>query len=438
MRKWRNWQTRTFEGRVDFTVRVQVPFSAPNIGRALLSLLFYYFVFDRKCDMTELLIRLFVKNKNDVNSQSVRSAYVTTASVTGILLNLLLFACKFVFGLLANSVSMIADAFNNITDAGSSVVSFIGFKLSVKHVDKKHPFGHGRMEYIAGFIVDMLIVLVGFELFKGSIEKIITPELPKADLTTIVILSMAILVKLWLFFFYRKIGKRISSSGLRSTSIDSITDCAATALVLVSIIVSKYFHVYIDGYVGILVSVMILIAGVRSAKETIDLLLGVPPTKEYIDEITDFLGKYPEIVGIHDIMVHDYGVGRKFISFHAEVPSDLDINYAHEVIDSAERDLHSKFGALVTIHFDPISVNDEEVEKMRAFAAECAREVNAEFTIHDFRMTRGEKYTNLIFDLVIPVDYKGDDGDAAELVAAKIKEKNENYFAVIKAEHPYF
>ena len=388
--------------------------------------------------MTNLLIRLFVKNKDDVSSQSVRSAYVTTASVTGIVLNLILFACKLIFGILANSVSMIADAFNNVTDAGSSVVSFIGFKLSVKHVDKKHPFGHGRMEYVTGFIVDMIIILVGFELFKGSVEKIINPSIPSADWFTVVILSLAILIKLWLFFFYGKIGKKINASGLRSTSIDSITDCAATALVLVSVIVSKYTGVVIDGYVGILVSVMILIAGIRSAKETIDLLLGLPPTKEYINEIVEFLKAYPEIVGVHDIMVHDYGVGRKFISFHAEVPSDLNINYAHEVIDKAERDMYDRFGALVTIHFDPISVNDEEVEQMRTFAAECAREVNSDFTIHDFRMTKGEKYTNLIFDLVIPVDYKGSDNEAAELVAQKIKGKCSDYFAVIQPEHPYF
>ena len=388
--------------------------------------------------MTDLLIRLFIKNKDDVTSQKGRSAYVTTASVTGILLNLLLFVCKLIFGILANSVSMIADAFNNITDAGSSIVSFIGFKLSVKHVDKKHPFGHGRMEYITGFIVDMLILLVGFELFKSSIEKIIFPSIPTADTFTIIVLSIAILIKLWLFIFYRKIGKTINSSGMRSTAIDSISDCAATALVLVSVIVSKFTGVVIDGYVGILVSVMIFIAGIRSAKETIDLLLGLPPTKEYIDEITSFLKNYPEIVGVHDIMVHDYGVGRKFISFHAEVPSSLDINYAHEVIDKAERDMYERFGALVTIHFDPITVDDEEVERNRAFALSCAIEVDSEFTIHDFRMTKGERYTNLIFDLVIPVDYNGSDNEAAKKVADKIKEKEPNFFAVIKAEHPFF
>lgn len=387
--------------------------------------------------MTDLLIKLFVKNRNDVESQDVRSAYVTTASVVGIFLNVILFACKLLFGIIAGSMAMIADAFNNITDAGSSVVSFIGFKLSVKHVDKKHPFGHGRMEYITGFIVDMLIVLVGFELFKGSIEKIISPTLPEADWFTVTVLSLAIIIKLWLFFFYRKIGKRIDSTSIRSTAVDSITDCAATALVLVSIIVSKYFGLMIDGYVGIIVSVLILAAGIRSAKETIDLLLGMPPSQEYVRDIMAFVKQYPEIVGIHDIMVHDYGVGRKFISFHAEVPSDLNINYAHEVIDKAERDMYERFGAFVTIHFDPIFVNDDEVEKMRMLALECAKEVDPEFTIHDFRMTKGEKYTNLIFDLVIPVDHKGKDADAAMKVSEKIKERDPDYFAVIQAEHPF-
>ncbi|MBQ8848824.1 MAG: cation transporter [Clostridia bacterium] len=388
--------------------------------------------------MTDLLIKIFIRNKDDVDSQDVRSAYVTTASVTGILMNVFLFLIKLSFGIVANSVAMIADAFNNITDAGSSVVSFIGFKLSIKHVDKKHPFGHGRMEYITGFIVDMLIILVGFELFKGSVEKIITPTLPDADWFTVAVLALSIVIKLWLFFFYRKIGKKINSSSFKSTSVDSITDCAATALVLVSVIVSKYFDLLIDGYVGIFVSILILIAGIRSAKETIDLLLGMPPTSEYIKEIVEFVKKYPEIVGVHDIMVHDYGVGRKIISFHAEIPSDLNINYAHEVVDKLERDMNDRFGAIVTVHFDPISVNDEQVDRMKTFAAECAKEVDPRFSIHDFRMTKGEKYTNLIFDLVIPVDYNGDDDHAAQLVADKIKEKEPDCFAVIKSEHPYF
>ena len=388
--------------------------------------------------MTNLLIKLFVKNKDAVEAQNVRSAYVTLASVIGIALNILLFIGKLIFGMLAGSMSMIADAFNNITDAGSSVVSFIGFKLSVKHVDKKHPFGHGRMEYVAGFIVDMLIILVGFELFKESIGKIISPSRPEVSIFTVVVLCVSILIKLWLFFFYRKIGKKISSSAIKSTSLDSITDCAATTLVLVSVILSKQFNITVDGYVGVVVAALILWAGIRSAKETIDLLLGAPPTKEYIEKIYSFTKAYPEIVGIHDLMVHDYGVGRKFISFHAEIPSDYNVDLAHETIDKLERDMNDEFDALITVHLDPIAVDDAEVEKMKSFSIECMKEVNKDFLLHDFRMTKGEKYVNVIFDMVIPLDYTGDHEDAAQTVADKIKEKNPDCFAVIHPEHPYY
>ncbi len=388
--------------------------------------------------MTALLIKLFVKNKDDVNSPRVRSAYVTTASVTGIILNILLFLSKLAFGIISGSVAIIADAFNNIADAGSSVVSLVGFRLSTRHVDKKHPFGHGRMEYITGFIVDMIIILVGFELLKSSVERIFSPTVPEFSIVTVIILACSVLVKLWLFFFYRKIGRRASSEGLKSAALDSISDCGATSLVLVSLIVSYYFpNVIIDGYVGIFVAVMIMLAGIKSAKEIIDLLLGAPPSEEFIAEIRAFAKGYPEIVGLHDIMVHDYGVGRKIISFHAEIPSDYDVNLAHEIIDGMERDMYEKFGAIVTVHMDPLEVNDEQVTKMRELATACALEVNSEFTIHDFRMTRGEKYTNLIFDLVIPTDYKGEESDAAALVALKISEKNPDCYAVIKPEHPF-
>ncbi len=387
--------------------------------------------------MTSLLIKLFVKNKDNVNSQTVRSAYVTTASVTGILLNILLFISKLIFGIISGSVAIIADAFNNIADAGSSVVSFVGFKISTKHVDKKHPFGHGRMEYVTSFIVDMIIILVGFELFKSSIERIFSPEKPSADLFTIVILVVSVFVKFWMFFFYRKIGKKISSEALKSAAIDSISDCGATALVLASVIISRFSDVVIDGYVGIIVAALIMFAGIKSAKEIIDLLLGAPPSDEFIQSIYDFVKDFPEIVGIHDIMVHDYGVGRKIISFHAEIPSDYNINIAHEIIDDLERKMHDKFAAIVTIHLDPLAVNDSDLNDKRLFAIRCMSEVDERFTLHDFRMTKGDRYTNLIFDLVIPVDYEGNDEKAAEIVAEKIKENDPSCFAVIKPEHPF-
>ena len=385
--------------------------------------------------MTELLSKIFIKDRDNVNSQKVRSSYINLTSITGILLNILLFAGKLVFGILANSIAIIADAFNNISDAGSSVVTWIGFRMSNKHVDEEHPFGHGRMEYITGFIVDMLIIFVGYELLTGSVEKIFNPVDQKASIFTYVMLGASVFVKLWLFLFYRKIGNKINAEPLRASSIDSISDCAATSIVLVSLILSSTLGWNIDGYVGVVVAIFILIAGVRAAKGTIDLLLGAPPSKEYIEELTEFIKKYKIVVGIHDLMVHDYGEGRKFISFHAEVPSDFDINIAHEEIDCLERDMHKKFGAIVTVHLDPIDVNDENVRNMREFAERCVKETDERFSIHDFRMTKGERLTNLIFDLVIPVDYDGKEEDAAKEVAKRIKEKDPNCFAVIKPEH---
>lgn len=387
--------------------------------------------------MTDFLIKLFIKNKDNPTNPEVRGKYASLSGFTGIIVNVFLFILKLVVGILAASVAIIADAFNNIADAGSSIVTLIGFRLSGKHVDKEHPMGHGRIEYVAGFIVDMFILLVGFELLTSSFEKILTPTLPTASTLTFILLGVAILVKLWLFFFYRKIGNTIDSSAIKAAAADSLSDCGATALVLVSAFIAKQWGIAIDGYAGLVVAALILYAGYQAAKETIDLLLGTPPTPEFIQSIYDFVGNYPEIVGIHDVMVHDYGPGRQIMSFHAEIPSDYNVNLAHEIIDQLERDMHKEFGAIVTVHLDPIAVNDAEVNEMRMFAIRCMNEIDETFTLHDFRMTKGDKFINLIFDLVVPVDCKTDEHEAAKLVADKIKEYNPNCFAVIKAEHPF-
>jgi len=387
--------------------------------------------------MTNFLIRLFIgKNKNP-NDLKTRGKYASLAGFTGILVNFLLFVGKLTLGILSASVSMIADAFNNITDAGSAVVTLIGFRLSEKHVDKEHPLGHGRLEYVTGFIVDMLIILVGFELLTSSIDKILHPSLPTVGNVTLIILGVAILVKVWLFFFYRKIGKTIDSTAIKASASDSLTDCIATSLVLISAIIAKFWGIAIDGWAGVLVAVFILFAGIKAAKETIDLLLGSPPAPEFIQEIYTFSKEYNSIVGIHDVMVHDYGPGRKIVSFHAEVPSDSDINIAHEEVDKMERDMHAKFGCIVTIHLDPIVVNDPLVNELRALAGACAKEVNETFTIHDFRMTKGETNINLIFDLVLPADCELCEEEAENAVAEKIREKRPNCFCVIRAEHPF-
>lgn len=387
--------------------------------------------------MTDLLIKLFVKNKDDVRDPAVRSNYAMLSSTTGIIANILLFIGKLIIGILSASVAIIADAFNNIGDAGSSVVTMIGFRFSGKHADKEHPMGHGRFEYISAFIVDVLIIFVGVELFKTSIEKIITPEATAIGTATLVFLGAAIAVKCWLFFFYRKIAKRINSTAIRAASFDSISDVVATTLVFVSALLSKFAGLNIDGYAGILVAAFIFYTGVKAAKETIDLLIGGSPDKEILKKISDFVKEYPEVIGIHDVMVHDYGPGRQIISFHAEVSAKSDFSYVHDVIDNIERDFQKKYGYIVTIHLDPIVVDDEKVNEMYDFVKTVVKEVDETFSVHDFRMTYGGNHINLIFDLSIPVDSKTSDEDAAKTVEDKIRSLRPECNCVIKAEHPY-
>lgn len=387
--------------------------------------------------MTNLLIKLFVKNREDVQNPKVRSNYATLSSITGIIANFLLFIGKLVIGILSASVAIIADAFNNIGDAGSSVVTLIGFRFSGKHADKEHPMGHGRYEYISAFIVDVLIIFVGVELFKSSIEKIIEPQATDIGTVTLVFLGVAIAVKAWLFFFYRKIAKTINSSAIRGASFDSISDVVATTLVFISALLSKFANLNIDGYAGIFVAAFIFYTGIKAAKETIDLLLGGTPDKEILKKISDFVKEYPEVIGIHDVMVHDYGPGRQIISFHAEVSAKSDFSYVHDVIDNIERDFQKKYGYIVTIHLDPIVVDDEKVNEMYDFVKATVKEVDESFSVHDFRMTYGGNHINLIFDLSIPVDTKMSDEDAAKAVEEKIKSLKPECNCVIKAEHPY-
>ena len=377
------------------------------------------------------------KQEKVIKDPKVRGRYASIASFTGIFLNVLLFAGKLTMGILAGSVAIIADAFNNISDAGSSVVTLIGFRLANKPVDKEHPLGHGRLEYVSGFIVDMLIILVGFELLTSSIEKIGSKSLPVVGTATYIILGAAILVKLGLFIFYRKIGQKINSSALKASAFDSLCDCVATTLVLVSSIVAKIWALPIDGWAGILVAAFIMFTGVKAAKETIDLLLGSPPDKEFIDDIYAFTKNYKRIVGIHDVIVHDYGPGRQIVSFHAEVPADEDINVAHEEVDKLERDMHEKFGCIVTVHLDPIVLNDPLVNEMHNVAKRAAQAVDESFSIHDFRMTMGEESVNVIFDLLVPTDCKMSADDAEKAVADKIRAEKPNTFCVIRVEHPF-
>lgn len=386
--------------------------------------------------MTNLLIKLFIKDKNTEKPEA-RAKYGMLSSVTGIIVNILLSAVKLIIGIFANSISIISDALNNVTDAGSSIVTMIGFKVSQKKIDKDHPWGHGRMEYITAFIVDILIVLVGVELFKSSFDKIINPTLPDINTVTIVILVIAVLTKLWLFLFYNKIAKTIDSAAIKGNAYDSISDSISTFVVLLSAIVAKIFGISIDGYASILVSIFILFTGFKALKETIDLLLGMKPDTEFVEKLEEFTKKYEMISGIHDIMVHDYGPGRKIVSFHAEVPANCDICKAHDVIDQMEQDIYDEFNCITTIHMDPIVTDDEEINEMRKRTEEIVKEINPEFSIHDFRMTDGGDRVNLIFDLVISPDTKMDREELKNMVQQKIHSVNDKYYAVPKIENSY-
>lgn len=387
--------------------------------------------------MTDLLAKIFIKDKDNTANPRVRGAYSALAGIVGILCNILLFVGKLTLGFISGSVSIIADAFNNISDAGSSIIALIGFRMASKPNDKEHPLGHGRLEYVTGFIVDMLIIVVGFELLTGSVQKIIEPTLPKFGNVTLILLAVSIVVKVWLYFFYGKIAKRINSAPLRASAADSITDSIATTLVLASAIVARFTNLAIDGYVGIVVAAFIIYTGIRAAKETIDLLLGSPPDPEFVEQIYEFANRYDHVIGIHDVMVHDYGVGRLIVSFHAEVPSDSDINIAHEEVDKMERDMHDAFGCIVTVHLDPIVVNDPEVNELRALCESAAAEIDPEFTIHDFRMTKGDSHVNLIFDLLIPVDSKMTAAEAGKRVSDRITSLRPDSACVIKVENPF-
>ncbi len=386
--------------------------------------------------MTNLLIKLFIKD-NDVSNLETRGKYGMLSSATGIVVNILLSIVKLVIGIIANSISIISDALNNITDVGSSVVTMIGFKISQKKIDKDHPWGHGRMEYITAFIVDIIILMVGFELLKSSIDKIIHPELPAVNNVTIIILVIAVLTKLWLFLFYKKIAKTIDSNAIKGNAYDSISDSISTLVVLISAVVAKLCGISIDGYASLIVSVFILFTGYNAIKETVDLLLGMKPDPEFIKDIEEEAKKYDMISGIHDIMVHDYGPGRKIVSFHAEVPADGDICKVHDIIDQMEQDLFEKFNCITTIHMDPIVVDNKEINDMRDFTEKIVKELNPEFSIHDFRMTDGGKRINLIFDLVVPRDKEYDKEEIIKNVQQKIHEKDKKYFAVIKVETSY-
>lgn len=387
--------------------------------------------------MTRLLIRLFVPNSADIANNAVRRNYVTLGSSVGIACNLLLFLLKLAIGLLSGSVSVMADAFNNLSDIGSSVVTAIGFRLSVKPADKEHPFGHGRMEYMSALVVAIFIILVGFELLKTSIDKIIHPTELQIGWYTLAILVASIGLKLWMFFFHRKLGRTIGSSALIATAQDSGNDAISTSAVLVSILVFYFFKINIDPYIGLAVAIFIMYSGGKTIKDTLDPLLGMPPEQETIDQINEIIHSYDEFLGIHDLIVHNYGPGRSFASLHVEVSADTNIVACHEIIDACEKRMLSELGLEVVIHMDPIATNDATTLKAKESVTSCLQIIDPRLTLHDFRMVDGERQINLIFDVVIPNGFSDTDQQLKEKISQAVKQLDERYEVVLTLDRDY-
>ena len=383
------------------------------------------------------LVRLFIKDCDNVTDPAVRERYGILSGAVGIVLNLLLSAGKLFAGLMTGSISITADAFNNLSDAGSSVVTLVGFKLAGQKADDGHPFGHGRMEYLAGLLVSLMILLVGVELGRSSIGKILHPEEVDFSLVSTGILAASILVKLWMGQFNRGLGRKIGSAAMAATAADSLSDAVATAAVLAGTLVNRFAHVNIDGWVGLAVAVFILRSGWGAAKDTINPLLGESPDPELVKQLRELVLSHPQVVGMHDLIIHDYGPGRRLCSFHAEVPQDADILDAHDAIDHIEREIKEKFGIETTVHMDPIATADEKVNQLRRQVADLARVVEPEMTIHDFRVVRGPTHTNVIFDAVVPHRCRLTDEEVRQRLSRAVSALDPSYQTVIQIDRAY-
>jgi len=383
--------------------------------------------------MVTLLAKMFVRDNGDKNA--VRQAYGMLCGILGIILNVMLFTGKFIAGLLSNSIAITADAVNNLSDAGSSFITLIGFKLAGQKPDTEHPYGHGRMEYISGLVVAGAILLMGYELAKDSISKIITPQETEFSWLIVGILVASIGVKIYMFCYNNGVAKKIDSPAMAATAKDSLSDSVATGVVLISALVSHYTNIKIDGYCGLLVALLIFYAGYSAAKDTLNPLLGQKASEEFEQEIEELVMAHEEVCGIHDLFVHDYGPGRQIISLHAEVSADSDIMMIHDVIDNIENELRTKLGCDATIHMDPIVTNDEHVTAMKANVLGVIKTIDERLTLHDFRMVDGPSHTNLIFDVVAPFDLKLTDEELVKEVFVKTqKSLGERYFTVIKVD----
>lgn len=387
--------------------------------------------------MSELLLRLFIKNHQDTKNPDIREKYGYLGSITGIIINIFLAAAKYLIGVITNSIAITADAVNNLSDSVSCVITLVSFKMANMKPDKEHPFGHGRIEYVAALIVGFIVELMGYELIKSSIGKIRNPEAVVFSVPAVIVLLISIGGKIWLAVFNRHLGKKIDSPAMSAVVADSISDTTATAITLISLVVSLFTDFPLDGYMGIVVSLFILYSGFGILKESVGIILGKPPEKELVDELVEFIMSHDEILGIHDLVIHSYGATRTFASVHTEISSDGDLLRAHDTIDSIERLTKEKFGIELVIHMDPIVTNDEKTESYYQYIHKTVKDFDSSLSIHDFRVVEGPTHTNLIFDIVIPHKYKLTEKELIAEINNLVHKDNENYFLVITVDNCY-
>jgi cation diffusion facilitator family transporter len=387
--------------------------------------------------MFDLLAKMLVKDHKNTSDSLVRQRYGIVSGILGIICNLVLFALKLAVGILINSVAVISDAFNNLSDMGSTVVSIAGIKLSNQKPDKDHPFGHGRMEYVSAFVVSALIIMVGFELFKGSLEKIFTPELPSVSWITIIILTISIAIKLWMGVFNRTLGKKINSDSLIATAQDSFNDCISTSAVLVATLLLRFANINVDAYVGLAVAAFIVYSGIKSVKDTLDPLLGTPADKKDVEQIEKIVSEMPYYLGTHDFIIHNYGPGRVYCSLHVKVPQDVDILACHEKIDDVEKRIKEELGIEAVVHMDPVAVGDQFVDEAKGIFVNILKEIDENLKLHDFRIVKGPTRTNVIFDVVLPHDHEIKESQLKDLIQAKADTYNKGFCTVITVDREF-
>ena len=396
-----------------------------------------FLTFIRGVTLTRLLIKLFVKDYKNISNFKVRESYGKFAGIVGIISNLILFLIKIAVGTIFNSIAITADAINNLSDSGSSLVTVIGFKISGKPADAEHPYGHARMEYISGLVISFVILILGLQLIKSSVEKIITPQVAEFSIITVFVLVVAISIKLWQCLFYNKTGKIINSTTLIATSIDSRNDIISTSAVLIATIVTRLTGFNLDGYMGVVVAIIIIITGVRLVMDTISPLLGTAPTRELVDGIYKKILSYDGIIGLHDLTVHSYGAAQCFASAHCEVPAEQDIMVSHDIIDNIERDFLKNQSINMVIHLDPIITNDPKTNELKNSVKNIIEQISPKICMHDFRVVWSVTHSNLIFDVVVPFDFKWSDDELIKLIADEIHNIDATYHSVITVDHDY-